>query len=70
MAVGVGLAFLDVSIATVALAIGFATFAMVTLGVMVGRVLGNIAGRWAEAIGGVLLIGIGSIILYEHLVAI
>ncbi len=62
MAVGVGLAFLDVSIATVALAIGFATFAMVTLGVMVGRVLGNIAGRWAEAIGGVLLIGIGSII--------
>ena len=70
MAVGVGLAFLDVSIATVALAIGFATFAMVTLGVMVGRVLGNIAGRWAEAIGGVLLISIGSIILYEHLVAI
>lgn len=70
MDVGVGLAFLDVSIATVALAIGFATFAMVTLGVMVGRVLGNIAGRWAEAIGGVLLIGIGSIILYEHLVAI
>ena len=70
MAVGVGLAFLGVSIVTVALAIGFATFAMVTLGVMVGRVLGNIAGRWAEAIGGVLLIGIGSIILYEHLVAI
>ena len=70
MDVGVGLAFLDVSIATVALAIGFATFAMVTLGVMVGRVLGNIAGRWAEAIGGVLLISIGSIILYEHLVAI
>ena len=70
MDVGVGLAFLDVSIATVALAIGFATFAMVTLGVMVGRVLGNIAGRWAEAIGGVLLIGIGSIILYELLVAI
>lgn len=70
MAVGVGLAFLGVSIVTVALAIGFATFAMVTLGVMVGRVLGNIAGRWAEAIGGVLLISIGSIILYEHLVAI
>src|SRR5256885_10501558 len=55
MAVGVGLAFLDVSITTVALAIGFATFAMVTLGVMVGRLLGSIAGRWAEAVGGVLL---------------
>lgn len=69
MAVGVGLAFLDVNIATVALAIGFATFAMVTLGVMVGRVLGNVAGRWAEALGGVLLVGIGSVILYEHLTA-
>jgi putative Mn2+ efflux pump MntP len=70
MAVGVGLAFLDVSITTVALAIGLATFAMVTLGVMVGRLLGSIAGRWAEAVGGVLLIGIGSVILYEHLSAI
>lgn len=62
--------FLDVSMATVALAIGFATFAMVTLGVMVGRVLGSIAGRWAEAIGGVLLVGIGSAILYAHLTAL
>ncbi|MDM0015648.1 manganese efflux pump MntP [Variovorax sp. J22P168] len=70
MAVGVGLAFLDVNIVPVALAIGFATFAMVTLGVMVGRVLGNFAGRWAEAIGGVLLIGIGAAILYEHLGAV
>lgn len=43
---------------------------MVTLGVMVGRVLGSVAGRWAEALGGVLLIGIGSVILYEHLSAV
>ncbi|WP_315127437.1 manganese efflux pump MntP [Comamonas antarctica] len=70
MAVGVGLAFLDVSIATVAITIGLATFLMVTLGVMVGRLLGHIAGRWAEALGGVLLMGIGAVILYEHLSAI
>lgn len=70
MAVGVGLAFLDVNILPIAAAIGFATFAMVTLGVMVGRLLGSFAGRWAEAMGGVLLIGIGSMILYEHLRAI
>jgi putative Mn2+ efflux pump MntP len=70
MAVGVGLAFLDVNILPVAAAIGFATFAMVTIGVMVGRVLGSVVGRWAEAIGGVLLIGIGSVILYEHLTAL
>ncbi len=67
MAVGVGLAFLDVNIATVALAIGLATFTMVTLGVMVCRFLGNVAGRWAEGLGGLLLIGIGALILYEHL---
>lgn len=67
MAVGVGLAFLEVSILPVAAAIGCATFAMVTIGVMVGRLLGRIAGRWAEAVGGLLLIGIGGAILYEHL---
>jgi putative Mn2+ efflux pump MntP len=70
MAVGVGLAFLDVSILPVAAAIGCATFVMVTLGVMLGRLLGKIAGRWAEAVGGVLLVGIGSAILYEHLTAL
>ncbi len=37
MAVGVGLAFLQVSIVTTALAIGCATFIMSTLGMMVGR---------------------------------
>lgn len=67
MAVGVGLAFLNVNILPVAAAIGFTTFAMVTIGVMVGRVLGGVAGRWAEALGGILLIGIGMAILYEHL---
>ena len=69
MAVGVGLAFLDVKIFPIAAAIGFATFVMVTIGVMVGRVLGNIAGRWAEALGGIVLIGIGAVILYQHLSA-
>ncbi len=69
MAVGVGLAFLDIGILPIAAAIGFATFSMVTIGVMVGRVIGRIAGRWAEALGGVVLLGIGSMILYEHLAA-
>jgi manganese efflux pump family protein len=67
MAVGVGLAFLDVDILPIAAAIGFTTFVMVTLGVMVGRVLGAVAGKWAEIAGGVLLIGIGTAILIEHL---
>ena len=67
MAVGVGLAFIDVPIVPVAVAIGCATFAMVTIGVMVGRVLGNIAGKRAEIVGGLVLICIGCTILYEHL---
>jgi manganese efflux pump family protein len=67
MAVGVGLAFVDIGIVPIAAAIGCATFVMVTIGVMVGRMLGSLAGRWAEALGGLVLIAIGSGILYEHL---
>jgi putative Mn2+ efflux pump MntP len=67
MAVGVGLAFLDVSIVPVAAAIGATTFLLVTLGVMLGRVMGVIVGKRAEIVGGVLLIGIGCAILHEHL---
>jgi manganese efflux pump family protein len=67
MVVGVGLAFLNVDILPVAAAIGLTTFVMVTVGVMVGRVLGAVAGKRAEAIGGVVLIGIGVAILVEHL---
>jgi putative Mn2+ efflux pump MntP len=67
MVVGVGLAFLDVNIVPVAAAIGFTTLAMVTAGVMLGRVLGTIVGRRAEMIGGVILILIGVVILFEHL---
>ena len=67
MAVGVSLAFLDVNIIMTAVAIGLATFTMVTLGVMLGRMLGLLVGKRAEILGGVVLIAIGSYILYEHL---
>lgn len=67
MAVGVSLAFVDNNILITAAAIGCATLLMVTLGVMLGRIIGHVAGRWAEALGGIALIGIGSAILYEHL---
>jgi putative Mn2+ efflux pump MntP len=69
MAVGVGLAFIHVAILPVAVAIGCATFVMVTVGVMLGRVLGNVVGKRAEMLGGVVLASIGCIILYEHLTA-
>jgi manganese efflux pump family protein len=69
MVIGVGLAFLDADIWITAAAIGLMTFVMVTIGVMLGRVLGVMAGRGAEVIGGLLLIGIGVAILVEHLSA-
>lgn len=69
MAVGVGLAFIDVSIGVIAVVVGLMTLVMVTFGIMLGRLLGSLAGKRAEIIGGVLLIAIGSAILYEHLSA-
>ena len=67
LAVGVGLAFVDTPILVVAIVIGLCTFSMVTLGVMLGRALGAMVGKRAEMIGGVILIGVGVTILYEHL---
>ena len=67
MAVGVGLAFVDVNIIEAALAIGLATMIMVTVGVMLGRVLGKVIGQRAEILGGIVLIAVGATILYEHL---
>lgn len=69
MAVGVGLAFLDVDIIPIALAVGFTTLVLVTCGVMLGRALGALVGRRAEIAGGLILIGIGIVILIEHLSA-
>lgn len=69
MAVGVGLAFVNVSIVQAALSIGAATTVMVTLGVLLGRKLGAAVGRNAERIGGVVLILVGATILIEHLSA-
>lgn len=67
MAVGVGLAFVDTPIWTIAAVIGLCTFAMVTSGVMLGRVLGSLVGSWAEGLGGVILISVGAGILFQHL---
>ena len=66
MAVGVTLAFLNANIVVTALAIGAATFVMATIGILLGRVLGEKFGRIAEILGGVGLILIGTRILIEH----
>ena len=66
-AVGVGLAFLGANIWIIAAAIGITTFALATLGMLIGKVVGTKLGRAAEIIGGIALILLGSKILLEHL---
>lgn len=66
-AVGVSLALLDVNIWVVAAAIGFSTFVLTTLGLLIGRRASHLLGPSAEIIGGLILIGIGTSILLEHL---
>lgn len=67
MVVGVGLAFLDANIWLTALAIGTSTTIMAAIGLRLGRLLGQKIGSRAEMAGGVVLIGIGTFILLEHL---
>lgn len=66
MAVGIGLAFVDVRIEIAALLIGSATFIVVTIGVMLGGVLGTLIGKRAETFGGVVLIAVGIWLFCEH----
>jgi putative Mn2+ efflux pump MntP len=66
-AVGVSLAFLGVNIGVIAVSIGLTTFVLATLGMLIGRFAGARLGPAAELIGGILLIGMGTRILLEHL---
>lgn len=67
MAIGVSLAFIEVNILLAAGLIGLATAVMVTIGVMLGKVLGSLIGHKAELFGGLMLIAIGAWILLSHL---
>jgi len=66
LAVGVSLAFLNVNILVAAGAIGFSTFVLTTIGVMIGRAVGTRLGSQAEFAGGICLIAVGCFILAEH----
>ena len=66
-AVGVGLAFIGANIWVVAASIGFTTFVLTTVGMLIGRAVGLKFGKAAEIVGGVALIVLGTTILLEHL---
>ncbi len=67
LTVGVSLAFVAVNIYLAALMIGLATALMVTMGSLLGHRLATVIGKRAETLGGVVLVVIGSWILYSHL---
>jgi manganese efflux pump family protein len=67
LAVGVTMALLGAGIVATALAIGGVAFLVTVSGLMLGRALGEKAGRAAEALGGLTLIAVGANILAQHL---
>jgi putative Mn2+ efflux pump MntP len=67
LAVGLSLAFLNVEIITPVLLIGIVTFALSFIGVCIGCKLGHFFEKGIEAIGGIVLILIGTKILIEHI---
>jgi putative Mn2+ efflux pump MntP len=70
LAVGISLALLRADIVAAAALIGVVTFALSLVGVVVGHRAGARFRRPAEAVGGVVLIGIGTRILLSHLAVI
>ena len=67
LAVGVSFVFLKVDILLPVILIGVITFIMSFIGVFIGNKFGKLFGSKIEIIGGLVLIGIGSKILIEHL---
>jgi putative Mn2+ efflux pump MntP len=67
LAVGITFAFIPVSILPAVGLIGAVTAVFAFAGIVVGRRVGARLGRPAEIIGGLVLIGIGTRILFDHL---
>jgi putative Mn2+ efflux pump MntP len=69
LAIGITLSFLRVSLAAAVSIIGLVTFVLSYLGVFIGKRFGHFFENKIEAIGGLILIGLGLKILIEHLVS-
>ncbi|MBN2664603.1 MAG: manganese efflux pump [Bacteroidales bacterium] len=65
--IGFSFAFLDVNIWLAAFIIGFFTYFVAMIGMLVGKKTGHLFGRKAEIIGGLVLVGIGIKILIENI---
>ena len=69
LAVGLSLGMLGVSIWRPAVVIGLVAGLLTLIGMLLGRRIGSLWGQRVEVLGGLILIGIGSKILLEHLLS-
>lgn len=67
LAVGLSMAFLNVSIWLPSVIIGIIAGVLTVVGIRFGSRLGSKCGRWADTVGGLVLIAIGAKILVSHL---
>ncbi|MBE7035072.1 MAG: manganese efflux pump [Ruminococcaceae bacterium] len=67
LAAGITFAFMPINILVSILIIGSITFALCTLGALLGKQIGSKVGRHAQTVGGAVLILMGIKILIEHL---
>lgn len=67
MAVGLTFAFLPINVWEASTVIGFITFSISLIGVYLGKFMGQFVGKYADILGGGVLIFIGTKILLQHL---
>jgi putative Mn2+ efflux pump MntP len=67
LAVGLSFAFLKVNIAIACSVIGLIAFGITIAGFMLGKRVKSVFGKYAEVVGGIILIAIGLRILLSHL---
>ncbi len=66
LAIGITLSLIVSSIAVAVIIIGLVTFVLSYLGVFIGKRFGHFFENKIEALGGIILIGLGIKILFEH----
>jgi putative Mn2+ efflux pump MntP len=69
LAIGITLSLVTNSIIIAVIIIGVVTFVLSYLGVYVGKKFGHFFENKIQAVGGIILIGLGVKILFEHLVS-
>lgn len=67
LAVGLSFAFLKVNVVAASLTIGAVAFLATVTGFVVGRKSSRLIGKWAELIGGIILVLIGLRVLLSHI---